>query len=67
MNGFSKRELKEILGGDYFNDFVDELVINNFEIDPIHLQDTNKQSNGFISISTARWNQANNKETKWIS
>lgn len=67
MQGFSKQELKDVLAGNYLNDFADDFVINNFEIDPIHFHASNKRGNGFISISNMRWNHANHKQTTWIS
>ncbi len=64
MNGFTVNELCEILNGKLVN-YQKDLVINNFEFDPVHFND-NHPGNCFISISRERWNQSNKVQTNWI-
>jgi len=66
MDGFSKKELSQILPGYYLNDLKNELLISNFEFEVRYLYDSNPLGNCFISISNARWNLSTRKTAKWV-
>lgn len=66
MEGFNKKELSDILKGFYVNDFKEDFLITNFELDPTRFDDSSSKGNCFISISNARWNEAKRKKTNWV-
>lgn len=66
MNGFTVKELSEVVEGELYGQFDTEKIVNDFEFAAKELKSKKYTSRlCFISISRKRWNEENKVKTNW--
>lgn len=59
-------EIKRIVQGEFYIPIKNNLVINDFEINPSFLEEVSSKHTAFISISKSIWDLRMGKKTSWV-